>query len=896
MKKISYSILLLVVCVLSGVTLSAQTLKGTIIDKKTKEPMVGVQIAINGTTVGTVTDLDGNYVLNKLFDGAVLSINYISYTTVITSPIAIKDGETKVMNFQMEESDITLDEVVITARKNYESEGVLKSERINSGFAIENIGAKEMSLKGISTVADGVQKMTGITIADAGQVFVRGLGDRYSITTLNGLPIASPNPDNKLIPLDIFPSSAVKNITVSKVYQVGAFADYSGAHIDIGTRETAEENFLQFSVSTGGKIGTLFNDFYKSDSRGLLGTNNLTDEIKAMSPSQFNTYVKTTNPFKTSFNVENRTALPDFSVNVASGNNWAVGTGELSLLLSGAVNSSQETIENGYVTTLTAQGSNLNEFTYNAYSKELRMAGLGTLGYAFRNGDRVNYTLFYARNSMDDYKRREGYDSEGINLIGSNSVYHVYALLNHQVSGVHKLTRRLQAVWSGSYGTTQSDEPDRRQIMFREDNGKLSLFKLNKQETMRYFGDLQEDEIVGDVKLKYTFGNDNFIRLGGVYKDKGREYSSTRFYYNLANINPEITDIYNTDTYLNYKNLSDGIVTINKDSQPKYSYNAGSTVHAAFAEMSLKPWTSFLVNVGVRYEDMKQWVEYWNDASVKKKSELNKADLFPALNLKFNFDNQNAMRLAFSRTITRPSFIEMAPFLYKESYGSAEVRGNENLLNGYNYNVDLRYEVFSAANSDMISLTGYYKYLESPIERVQESSGGAAVHSFRNAQDGMATGLEVELRKTMLHNLRFGFNASFMYTNVILPENAGIYTDSQRALQGASPYIVNADITYMPRLGEHSNMTLSLLYNLQGPRIQAVGIYGMSNIIQQERHLLDFVWNYTINDNWSIKAQCKNILNTKTIFTQEIGDTKDKVQVEHFKQGVGVQLGVSCKF
>ena len=143
--------------------------------------------------------------------------------------VTVAEGMPEVL-IELESDNQVLASVTVTARKNLESERALQTERIASNVAIENMGAREMSLKGISNVQEGVRKMAGISIASAGQLIVRGLGDRYSITTLNGQPIASPNPDNKLIPLDIFPSSTVKNITVSKVYEVSSYADYSGAH------------------------------------------------------------------------------------------------------------------------------------------------------------------------------------------------------------------------------------------------------------------------------------------------------------------------------------------------------------------------------------------------------------------------------------------------------------------------------------------------------------------------------------------------------------------------------------------------------------------------------------------------------------------------------------------
>ena len=184
----------------------------------------------------------------------------------------------------------------------------------------------------------------------------------------------------------------------------------------------------------------------------------------------------------------------------------------------------------------------------------------------------------------------------------------------------------------------------------------------------------------------------------------------------------------------------------------------------------------------------------------------------------------------------------MAPFLYQESYGAAQIRGNEDLQNGYNYNFDLRYERFGD-NGDMFSVTGYFKHLDNPIERIQRLQGGATMHSFQNADQGMATGIEAEVRKTLVKDLRLGANVSYMYTNVKLPEG-GAYTNKERSLQGASPILLNADLTYSPRFGEDRQLNLALLYNLQGKRIHAVGVSQLGDIKEQTRHTMNFRASY----------------------------------------------------
>lgn len=885
--KVFFFILLLV---LSTMTAMAGNIKGTVLDKQTKEPLTGATIQITGTAQGVVADINGNYTLNVNDGTYTITVRYIGYKDILLNSIKVK-AET-LLNFEMESDAQALGEVSVVAKKNLEGERALQMERQKATLAIENLGAKEMSIKGISNVEEGVKKITGISIASAGQLIVRGLGDRYSTTTLNGLPIASPNPDNKLIPLDIFPASTVQNITVSKVYDASAFADYSGAHIDISTKENVGSDFLSISFNVGGKFNTLGKDFYRMDRDGsLFKTPSLDQKLIDMSLTDFEEYARHNRLFNTSFQVSKKTALPEFGGNIGFGKRFTLGGNEVSVLGSIGVSNDLQTMDNASIRTLEATGNTLNEFNYDSYSNELKIAALGNLGYSFRTSDHIGYTFFYARNAIDTYMRREGVDYEDHHLIGSNNVTHIYSLQNHQVNGKHYFGKQWDLNWSGSYSKTSSDEPDRRQVMFIREDDQIKLFKLNRQETMRYFGSLNEDEWVGDLTASYRFGDNNKLQAGFTYKDKNRDYMGTRFYYNLNKLNPTITDIYDTDSFLNMENVENGSITIDRKKQPKDSYTAGNSIYAGYIATEYYPVAPLLVNLGVRYEISKQWVDYYTDGGKAERSELNKNDLFPSLNMKYQMNEKNSLRFAFSRTVTRPSFIEMAPFLYQESYGSAQIRGNADLQNGYNYNIDLRYELFEK-NGDMLSITAYYKHLKAPIERVQTLSGGSAVHSFRNADNGMATGVEIEFRKEIVKDLRFGVNGSYMYTNVKLPEG-GAYTNSQRALQGASPYLANADLTYSPAFSNDRQLSVALLYNLQGPRIHSVGISGLGDIKQQPVHTLNFTGSYRFNRRFAVKLQVNDLLNQDILFKQEVPTTGDKVEVERFRKGTGFEVGFS---
>ena len=887
-KKLTSTISLLLIVMFA----TAADIKGVVKDSETKEPLIGASVQIDGTTVGTITDLDGSFVLNGVKGETTIVVSYVSYITKKLKVNASKG--TAPIEILLEPDNRQLGEVTVTARKNNETATALLKERQKSSIPIENIGARDLSIKGISDVQEGVKKLTGISVASAGQIIVRGLGDRYSITTLNGMSVASPNPDHKLIPLDLFPTSTVKNITVSKVYDVASFADYSGAHIDIATKDQSSDNFFEASVSVKGYTNTIGGDFYEMDRASTLFRNPSIDNNAYNLPlSDFRQYSRNNRIFNTGFNVERRTAIPAFSGNVSFGRNFRIGSNDLNILASMSVSNGLSSMDNAIYETLEATGTVVNDFNYDAYINEVKLSGLASVGYSFRESDHIGYNFFYARNASNEYMTRSGHDRDDHQLLGIHDVTHIYTLQNHQLSGFHEFGDAWSLTWKGSYGKTTSEEPDRRQVMYERTSNGLELFKLNRQETMRYFGDLNESEYLADVSSEYKFGESNKVVFGAAYKDKKRSYSATRFYYNLSGINPVIDDFYRPDDFINAGALAAGDISINRVQQLKDNYEAANRIAAGFISAELYPVNDLMINIGVRYEYSDQYVDYYDDASIARRSTLKNHDFFPALNARYQFRDNNSIRLSFSRTITRPSFIEMTPFLYQESYGGAQIRGNEHLKNGYNWNVDLRYE-YITQSGDMFSATVYYKQLEDPIERTQFLQGGATTHSFNNADNGVAAGVEVEIRKNIVKDLILGANVSYMYTNVVLPEG-GAYTNTTRALQGASPYLANADLTYAPKFKNGDDMSLALLYNLQGPRIQSVGVSGLGDVTQQALHTLNFVARYRFNEHCSISAKVNDILNRDVIFEQDVPLTGGKEVVERFKTGTNFEIGFTYK-
>ncbi len=883
-----------------AVASEAAVLKGKVIDGTTNEPLIGATVVVLNTTKGETTDLDGNFEISLSNGPAQIEVSYISFITQVISVVVSDQTQSLIVELLPDAQSI--DEVTVSVRKNLESEGALQNERIASNVAIENLGVKEMSIKGLSTVEEGVKKITGISVASSGQLVVRGLGDRYSITTLNGQPIASPNPDNKLIPLNIFPSSTIKNITVSKVYNATSYADYSGAHVDIATKDLTSDDFFSVGLSVGGKTNTTGQEFYRMDNVSLFTQSSVDQSVidYVSEGGDINSYIKEGgDPFETNFNVNKSTALPTFSANAAWGHNIDVGRQKLSILASGGVSNDLQVDADSEYLVYEATGGVTDEYIGNSYETSLKVAALGNIGLTMRDNDRISYTLFYARNASDEYSKRSGSDYEdGLEMVFSNSVTHIYKLATHQLHGIHCFGDDWTLNWSGAYTATSADEPDRRQVAYSEnDEGNLKVFTDKTQSTMRYFGELDENEWNGNLFMDYNFGDVHKVAFGAAYKDKMRDYVGRRYYYSFDQRSSLISsymysDPYSSEAFLSYDNLADGVYSISPSYLAKDSYDAGSSIASAYASLDLSYNDQWLINAGLRYEQSTQSVNYTTGSSPDSRT-YKTTDLFPALNIRYNLTDISQLRVAASRTVTRPSFIEMAPFQYQESYGSAQIVGNADLVNGYNYNFDLRLESFFQSGN-MLSITAYYKHLDSPIERIQSVSGGGELHTFNNAESGLAAGVEVEIRKVLYPDLKLGVNGSYMYTNVALAED-GSYTNTSRELQGASPYLLNADLTYTPYLdSEGRTMSFALLYNLQGPRIHAVGTSNRGDIYQMAFHSLNFNASYSLTRNLQITAQLTNILNQSELYEQEIAG--EYYIVESHNYGIGGSIGVSLKF
>ena len=243
---------------------------GLLTDKEfNNEPLAFANVIIKGQNTGTTSDFDGLYALEDLPVGTYTIVySFVGYETVEIENIVVEEDKVTTVNVPMGASAATLEEVVITTTVRKESEVALLLEQKNAVTQKTAIGAQELSRKGVGDAATAVSKVTGISKQEegSGNIFVRGLGDRYNVTTLNGLPLPSDDPARKNINLSIFSTDIVENIGIDKTFNPQQYADFAGANINIDSKNAMADGIISVSLDSGFNTITQSQDqFYRTD-------------------------------------------------------------------------------------------------------------------------------------------------------------------------------------------------------------------------------------------------------------------------------------------------------------------------------------------------------------------------------------------------------------------------------------------------------------------------------------------------------------------------------------------------------------------------------------------------------------------------------------------------------
>lgn len=870
-------------------------IKGQIKDSDSKEPLIGATVQIIGSSMGAVTDIDGNFQLAGVEDGIYdIEIKYVGYKTVVKRQIKIEDNRIVTLDFELKADTQMLSDVTVVAKANRESESVTLLEQKKSIVAVQSVGAKELSRKGVGDAQGAVTKVSGISKQEGVKnVFVRGLGDRYNLTTLNRFPIPSEDPEYKNIALDFFSTDIIQSVDVNKTFGGTMASDVAGAGINISSKELVGRSELKASVSAGANTNVMRSGVMQMD-----GVNAFGFAQSSEPEADLNAY-----SFHNSLDPSKKNAPVNQSYMLSGGKEWNWGTDVFSVYMVGSHDKKYAYYDEEVRNSITS--GDLSQDMKGDISKietsQLLMAGLN-----YRHSDKLHlqYDLMMvhaARESVGDYW---GMDAD----FQSSDTYEGFMrrqqvndnrLLVNQLSGVWKFAPKWSLDAGISYNKIKGMEPDRRiNNLVKTAGGYVPMKGTGVQQ--RYFSELNEDDInlrAGfTYKLPDAYGSEfssvNFGYTGRLVTDG---FSATE--YDLSVIRQQSFDATDVkfDRYYNQGNLDKGFFMQDRNQD---EYDVDKKIHSAYAEATYQLSEHFIANVGVKYDNVNLGVNYRvNRGGTKGSQSIDKDYVLPSVNLRYNFNDKHALRFGASKTYTLPQAKEISPYRYiSVSFNS---QGNPDLKPSDNYNADLKWD-FYLSGSELFSIGAFYKYIKNPISRIEVASAGGFLSYENIADHATVAGAEIEFRKDLfsrktaeeIHKLTFGVNGAYTYTHAKV-SLATVSTGSQ--LEGAAPWIVNSDLSYQLQKGKY-NLTSTLVFNYFSDRIYTIGTEGFQDIMEKGIPTLDFVLSAKMGNRFSLSMKAANLLNASHQLTRKGNADNREVVLSKYKKGVNLSLGISYEF
>lgn len=934
MKKFNLTLITILLAIVSFA--QNATVKGTITEPFGEEtaPVPFANIFIEGTTLGTTTDFDGNFELSIPAGKSNLVVSFIGYKPD-TTHLDLAPGQVFEVNRTLTSNAQVFQEFIIEAKQNRESGSLLLMEQKSAGQIQQSIGAQELSAKGVSDVAEGLTKVSGISqsSSSSNNVFVRGMGDRYNNALVNGLPIPSSDPDMKVIPFSIFPTSIVQSLTINKTASPNLYGDFAGGTINISTKDYPEKKFLEIGIGTSINTNTTFKKFKKSDSDALdmFGYENgdrlLPNDIKNEDIYNSKYAGATSSPFNSGYNAKTVTASPTSSLSFAGGSYKKIGSKGLGFLVSGSHSNGYQTLY-GNQKLIDNFGVIKENYYYEKFSYSTGTNLLGNIHFKLNDRNKFNYNAIYIHTSDNDisdyYAQMRDFDRDAY-LINTRNVLQLNTLFTNQLRGQHTFLSNdnLDVNWGFSKSFGKSIVPDRYQLLYQSEDYENYVFSgLNASDNHRFFSDLKDDELAYNINGKYYFGKTEDYSRGNIEVGAQNKSTVRSFWWRQININMDVlttqmnennllvsTD--NPEQYLNNDYLSDGSFYYKEQIDPSREYSIWQDIRSYYANVDYDLVKDKLKLIaGVRMETSKQTIKYkkLGDLLSGKSRFINyDTTLFlPSMSLKYSINEKSNFRFAASQTVSRPGMKELSPFQFQDQ-AKILYEGNPELINGTNYNADLKYELFPNSG-ELIAISVFGKYLKDPIERTEIPSSGT-LFSYFNLGEAYVGGIELEVNKSLgtllgnsdneaLNKFNVGFNASYLYSKLVLGDentietNKGtiIATNLERPMTGATPVLVNADLGYKVNI-KNITSNIKVTYNYNGKKLYAAGAMGRGDIYELPVQTLDLVFKNKITDKLSVDLKFKNLLNPSIRHEQEAGGVK--VLRNEYKRGRVVSFSLN---
>ena len=887
-------------------------LMGRVIDADGGAPLGTARITIVGTTLTATTTVDGRYLIANVPAGTVIvRALMIGYGPKSVSGVVIEAGRTTTQDVTLAAQAVQVAEISVTTQAERGSVASALDEQRNSVAMINSVTAEQIARSSDGDAAAAVQRVSGATVQDGKYVSVRGLGDRYTTASLNGNRIPSPEPEKKVVPLDLFPSALLSSITTSKTFTPDQSGDFSGAAVDIRTREFPGQRFSAFSVSTSyndavtgrsglGSPGT-GRDWVAlgAETRAVPGALASTDFTQSLPSEMVNSLV---GQFRNVWSATPRSAAPNASFGGTVGGTAPIGPGGVNYLLSGTYSTTQETRADQVRALATTQSSGdaeeVDRFIGTTGRSSVLWGGVANLSTTIGTHTKISLDNTYNRTMDNEGRRESGYSENlGLPLDIQRLRYVERNVLATQLGVHHEIGLRHMFDWGVSFSKVGRREPDRSEVVYARETADAApaWYGFSNEAAVRTFGDLSESSYEANASWQYFLGAPGAgrsIKVGGAYRSTERNADNRSYSISLARAmsveerqrSPE--ELFGgafsgpDDDYFRIVPLAAG-----------GSYEASDRLMAGYAMMTWPVRHDLDFTGGARVEDSRVRVSSLSTVGTPSLAEPSYTDVLPSLAMTWRANDDMNIRASASQTLSRPEYRELSPILFREVIGFDNVRGNPALQRAIVRNYDLRWEWYPN-RGEIVSVAVFAKQFTDPIERVYLGSSGTRIISYVNARAAENYGIELEVRKGLtplgraLRNFSIFSNATFMQSSIEIDPAAGSITNSSRAMVGQAPYVINAGLSWAHPV---SDASATVLFNRVGERISEAGELPLPDVIEQPRSVLDVSLRFPVLGGVSGRFDARNLLDAPYRLTQ------GTVIRESYRAGRIFTVGLSWK-
>ncbi len=837
---------------------------------------------------------------------------------------------------EAEEPEVSLpggNTIIVTGRIN-------RDPTRDSTQVISVLSSEQIARTGEGDIAGALGRVTGLSVQGQGFVFVRGLGDRYSLAMLNGLPLPSPQPLSRVVPLDIFPTSIVASSLVQKTYSASFPGEFGGGVINLTTRAIPDESFLSVSGGLSGDTETTFYNglsFYGSDFDWFGFDDGARDTPQALQDF-YDSGLRMSDAGVDQQEIAKQLGDPNlillqridqlpvnWSAGLTAGTATDVGSdGRLGVIATASISNKWRTRD---ITAQTAFADLTLDTDFNDLITDNRILVNGLIGVGFELGDHViRWTNLFIRDTVKQAGLSQGTDFQSDNDIQQQqTTWQERQLINSQLVAELEFGD-LGVDLRGGFAQTSREAPFEYEFTYVRQNSNdelgddfINVLDRQTGSASVVFSDLTEDLWFGGIDLSYPLTDWLSATVGYSYTDTDRYSERREFLFNASTSFPDGVGLLRPDLLLGDAVIDAFDIGLIETTQSDPAFQAELTIHGAYGQARIEALTGLAIDLGLRYETADQSVVpvqlFTVPTSSGASTFLSNEYWLPAATVTFEAMDGLQLRAHASRTIARPQFRELIFQTYYDPESNRRYNGNPFLVDSELTNYEVRAEYYIDRSSRM-SLAGFYKSIDNPIEASSTFDDNTQVTRFANAPSATLWGAELDVQYTYdLIDLGGFFEtkalvlmANYTYTQSeisvqdgdltqVFPSGAvpaaNLFTDGV-PLTGQSDHLANFQIGLedVDRLQQ-----LTLMINYASERVTSRGTSGLPDVVENPGLTLDLVMRQGLDlfgTESELKLEARNILGRDNLEYQT--DGVRRVEINSYDVGTSFSVSLSVDF